>query len=582
MIERVSSTLPSFKTIHFQNGLNLVISEKSEGATDRQTRNSSGKSSLIEIFHFLLGSKCNADSLFRRDSLASEEFALAFDLRGHRMVVSRSGSKPSRVVVDSAVHSWPVQPKLNKKTGDTEISNEDWKKLLGSQMFDIPHDIEPFGPSFRSMMSYFIRRESAGGFQDATLHGTHQQNWDCQVNLSYLLGLDWRIPLSLQNVRVQEKSLAVLKKEVKSGVLGQIMGSSGELRTRLTVAERQVDKLQKELSAFQVLPEYHELELEASQIAVQISRYANENTLDRERIELISQQLVGERSPVLPDIAQMYHEAQIVLPELVTRRLVDVQRFHAAVIRNRITHLHGEIQSAQDRIQERERQAEAMDSRRMEILNSLASHGALDQMNRLQEEWSRQHAEVEELRKKMKMARLLESQSNELTIERAKLHQRLSHDLDEREDLLNEAIVTFEEFSQRISDHEGSLVVAPTDNGPQFEIKVEGGESKGIRNMQIFCFDLTVAVLWARRRLGPGFLVHDSHLFDGMDSRQIGKAIEIGAKEANEQGFQYIVTMNSDVLKAAEFTTGFNVREFINPVSLSDANEIGGLFGARI
>ncbi len=55
MIKKISSSLSSFKEIEFHDGLNLLIAKKESGATDRQTRNRAGKSSLIEIIHFLFG-----------------------------------------------------------------------------------------------------------------------------------------------------------------------------------------------------------------------------------------------------------------------------------------------------------------------------------------------------------------------------------------------------------------------------------------------------------------------------------------------------------------------------------------------
>ena len=42
-------------------------------------------------------------------------------------------------------------------------------------------------------------------------------------------------------------------------------------------------------------------------------------------------------------------------------------------------------------------------------------------------------------------------------------------------------------------------------------------------NTIIFCFDLMLADLATRRGLSPGFLIHDSHLFDGVDERQVAK-----------------------------------------------------------
>lgn len=582
MIRHVTSTLSTFKTLTFRPGLNLLLADKSPGATDRHTRNSAGKSSFVEIVHFLLGGDCKSKSIFRSDRLRGEQFSMRFDLAGTPTFVSRTGESPSRIIVDSDDRDWPTAPKLDKATGEQYISNKEWIDILGLRMFGSHRSDTAYGPSFRSMLSYFARREGSGGFHAADQQSVKQSHGDVQVNVSFLLGLDWQASQSLQLVRVKEKALKTLKKEAKSGVLGQLVGKAGELRTRLTVAEKAAKKLAGELSALQVLPEYKDLEREASGIAIRIASLTNENTLDRERMEMLENQLADERAPNLPDIEKMYREAQVILPDLVVKQLADVQKFHDAVIRNRRSHLQGEVEAAAQRIASRGDVMGTLDNRRREIVEILDSHGAIDQMTRLQGELSRQQAHVEDLRKRLELARQVEATQTDLTIERAQIHRRLTNDIAESGEILSEAIVAFEEFSQRISDHEGSLTIEVTDNGPEFSIQVEGGRSKGIKNMQIFCFDMMLAVLWSGRHAGPGFLIHDSHLFDGMDSRQIGKAIEIGAEQSAKHGFQYIITLNSDVLDSAEFSDKFDPQGFVNPVRLSDALETGGLFGVRI
>lgn len=78
----------------------------------------------------------------------------------------------------------------------------------------------------------------------------------------------------------------------------------------------------------------------------------------------------------------------------------------------------------------------------------------------------------------------------------------------------------------------------------------------------------------------PGFLVHDSHVFDAMDDRQLCSCLNIGARLSKEHGLQYIVLLNTDRLESAE-EIGFDRGEYPILTALTDRGENGGLFGAR-
>jgi uncharacterized protein YydD (DUF2326 family) len=189
-------------------------------------------------------------------------------------------------------------------------------------------------------------------------------------------------------------------------------------------------------------------------------------------------------------------------------------------------------------------------------------------------------AEVESLQRRFDSAEQLEGTKTELEIERNRLVLRLRRDFVEQKKLLAEAILAFEEISKRLYESAGSMTVDKTMNGPVFQFPMQGSRSKGITNMQIFCFDLMLMQLCAKRGIGPGFLAHDSHLFDGVDGRQLIRSLKVGAETAEKFGFQYIVTMNEDdAYKETE--AGFDLRKYVLPVVLTDATEDGGLFGFR-
>lgn len=134
------------------------------------------------------------------------------------------------------------------------------------------------------------------------------------------------------------------------------------------------------------------------------------------------------------------------------------------------------------------------------------------------------------------------------------------------------------------ADRFGTFEINAKPNGPEFKVEIENDRSGGIRNMEIFCFDYALYKVVADRFGGPGFLIHDSHLFDGVDSRQQAKAIELGAALTQAAGGQYITMWNSDeldkILEKELFTEGFVVGDYVLPVVLQDTED-GGLFGFR-
>jgi uncharacterized protein YydD (DUF2326 family) len=580
MIRRLYADHPKFKNLTFKEGFNVLLAEKSAGATDKQTRNRVGKSSLLDVFHFLLGSSCGKESIFRNPALLETTFGMEFDLGGTFARVERSGSRPTPETVAGDSTRWPVAPTPKGET--SSISNDNWKVILAKLMFDLDESEEPFAPSFRSLIAYFIRRDREGGMQQPMMQYGQQRLVDQQVNISFLVGLDWSVPREWQKVRDREKGLEQLKKGMNEGLLGTIIGSASTLKSELIVAQDRVKRLRSSIASFKVVEQYHDLEREASKLTVRLAELADENVLDRRYLGELETTTVEEVPPAPEDLARLYSEAGILLPALVKKRFDDVKSFHDSVVKNRRAYLQAEIEATKRRISDRDAEKVKVDARRAEVMSILRSAGALDQFVALQGELSKVEALAQAIAQKHDAAEALETGDLKLKVERARLVERLRQDYTEQEKVIEEAVLTFRDISSQLYEDEqaGTLTITPTDNGPVFEPHMPGEKSKGVNNMRIFCFDMMLMLLSVRRGRSPGFLVHDSHLFDGVDERQVGKALAVGAGLANQHGFQYLVTMNTDAIPR-EVPSGFRLEDHALPVRLTDASEDGGLFGLR-
>jgi len=88
-----------------------------------------------------------------------------------------------------------------------------------------------------------------------------------------------------------------------------------------------------------------------------------------------------------------------------------------------------------------------------------------------------------------------------------------------------------------------------------------------------------LAQLWAQRDPAPNLLIHDSTLFDGVDERQVALALELVARESEQLNFQYICTLNSDMIPRTEFSPEFDFDSFVR-LRLTD-DEGGNLLGVE-
>lgn len=403
MIRELKSDLESFKSLTFGPGLNVILADKSPDATDLQSRNGAGKTSLVELVHFLFGADAKPRSIFRSEALSGWTFSASVDIGERTCSISRSGKRSNRVQIDGDIGGWPVAGQSELLNSSHQFTNDQWKEALGALWFGLPADTaaDRFRPTFRSLFSFVARRQESGGFQQPMQHSTMQQRWDRQATVCYLIGLDSTLPGRFQELHNQEKLAKDLRRAATSGELGRYFGRAAELRTQLTLADARADRLRKQLDEFQVVSEYRELEREASEITGQINELNVENIVDQDLIRELRGSLATEDAPANRDLTKLYDEVGIVLPDLPRRRIEEVDRFHRTVVENRRSHLGSEITSAEQRIVARDRRKDGLDQRRAQIMSLLRSGGALEHYTGLREELGRAEAETEMLRVKI-------------------------------------------------------------------------------------------------------------------------------------------------------------------------------------
>jgi uncharacterized protein YydD (DUF2326 family) len=582
MIHAIRCNHSSFKTVEFSPGFNVILADRTEDSGSKDSRNGLGKSTLIEIIHFCLGSTLPRAKGLGSKNIRGWAFSLELTLANQVVTVTRNTDEQSKVVINGDTTNWPIQPK--EKEGQRVLALKDWKTVLGSLMLGLSSDNEDkkYQPTFRSLISYFIRR-GRDAFSTPFEHYRKQLEWDKQVNNAFLLGLAWEDARDLQLVKDKQKLLEdfnKLKKDTETGVAIRIFGSLGELEALKVQLESQLRERKETLSNFRVAPQYNELEKNANRLTAEIHEATNKNITDQKLLEFYNSSFEAENEPSPDDVTRIYENAGVELPQLVKRRLEEVEIFHRRLIENRREFLGSEIQRLRNAISSREHFVHEKIQERASLLDVLQTHGALEEYTKLQELYLNSVSDLNEINKRIEELKNFEEGKSALKIEKERLLQRARRDYEERSEQKERAIYLFNTNSRFLYHAPGILVIEVGENGFRFRVDIRRDGSEGIDNMKIFCYDLMLAQLWSEREPSPHVLIHDSTIFDGVDERQVALALELADRESRRCGFQYICTLNSDMVPRSEFASDFNFDSFVR-LRLTDESDEGGLLGVR-
>ena len=281
-------------------------------------------------------------------------------------------------------------------------------------------------------------------------------------------------------------------------------------------------------------------------------------------------------------LESMYAEIGIVLPGAAIRRFSEVAEFHASVVRNRQMYLQAELMAVKRSLDETKSERRVLDQRRADVMTLLKNSMALEAFRSAERDLAELDALVSDLERKLELVQSVSDTGLRLRAMKFKAETGVRTEIVDRELSLESAIVLFQQLGEEIyNDRDVSLLIEATPKGVLKVIpKIDGDASAGILGVKTFLLDMVCVVTAVRLGRAPRILVHDSQLFDSMDDRQIVSCLNIGARLAEDAGFQYIVTLNSDRLAAAE-AEGFDRRGYVIEPVLTDAGEAGGLFGFR-
>lgn len=580
MIVEIGSTLPSFRTQRFHPGLNVLLADRTRSSAETGSRNGAGKSSLVEIVHFLLGGRVGKGSVLRADALRYVTFHGVFTFGGHSVTARRKPSDPSKVRIetrhpDAAFIGW------ESDDDGPFVELDAWCEWLGKSAFGLPMPKPPSLPSFRAMFGFFARRREDGGFLLPSTYEPQIPRGKTNFALAYLLDLDVELVRQFEVLRKEKSDFDAARR--KAALLeGAPKETAAKLRSASVLADERAREAALAVSAFRVLDHYEEVAADAMAKKLELERLSTQAAEIDTTLEHLERAIADEGIGDERDLVTLFQTAGVQLPGTVVKTFEEVRSFHRSVVANRRKYLEAQIDEARDMQKTLRLDIERLSGERSSLLTLLEATGAFTDLVGLQRRLAKEEARAERLRARLEEAESDSRASSRFALRRETLRDRLETDLLARTRQVDAAVLEVGRTLRKLyGNREGGLEVSAVKSGLDVKVTLEGDRSGGISNMEIFAFDLALFRLVSERLGGPGFLIHDSHLFDGVDLRQVALALERGSDAADDLRKQYIVTMNSDIFASLPFAPEFGFEDSVLPKKLDDT-EFGGLFGMKV
>lgn len=572
MIHKIYANDKRFKEINFSEGLNIIKADIDEESGEKDTRNGVGKTTLINIIHFCLGSRLNKKSL-PIDKIEDWIFYIEIDINGGKIKAARSIEHPNIIKVEGDTDKLTHVPSVDPENEFLFYNNENWKKLLGIGLFGLEESgSTKYSPSFRSLISYFMRRRR-NAYDEPFKHNPQQKPVDWKINTAFLLGLSWARVSESQEIIDKEKALTILNTAIKEGFYSH----RGELEAERIQLDNEIKFEKDALSTFKVHPQYKNLEKDANRLTKEIHELSNQIITLNLNLDKYEESISSERLHESLAIEDLYEEAGMLFPEDIKTTLNEAKSFHQTIIRNRKEFLQTEISEIKNRIYNVEDLIKRKTNERAMVLDVLNKYGALEEYTALQRQFSEKVERFSSIKRKIEEINQISDEKKKIKEAKIVLETKLQRDYEDKRPNWERAVTLFNENSVALYNEPGYLIIDVSENGYNFDVDIQRSGSEGIDKMKIFCYDLMLVELYSQYE-EIDFLIHDTVIYDSVDTRQRAHALQHAHKKAIENGFQYICALNSDMIPYEHFTNDFDIEKFVC-LTLTDKDPSGSLLG---
>ena len=574
-----------FKTIHFNDGLNVVLGKVRRRYDTQKDSHNLGKSTLVDLLDFMFLKNIDKDHFLKQYSrkFLHHIFYLEIKLNDRTYLTIRRGVTNATKI---SFKSSSVETICNEQTvwdEDKLALGRSVEYLNGRLQFDVLPQW-----SYRKMLSFFLRtqKDFLDVFQLSKYSSSAHKEWKPMV--FDLLGYDGKVLTKKYELDQQLKDLQDSQKHI-ANELSIDTAEYDKIRSSLEIKKQEKEQLGAEIDAFNFYSE--ERGINKSLVETIERKIADLNS----REYTLSYELDGMKQalsniPVfdIEQLRELYQEVNIYFPQNIVHSYEDLLDFNVKVTKERNKYLSEQIERIENELKEVRSQLYRLNEDRNKALSMLQNHDTFYKFKTYQTKLAAIEGDIGRLEMQlsnMDQVAFLSDKMDAVMTEIKSSMKEIQIHVRQKDSSATASIKSkFNEIFKAVFNVSALLYVAINTNGniefmadvAPSEEEEATAESMGFTYKKLLCaaFDLAVLATYSSQSFYR-FVYHDG-ILEGLDNRKKQLYINVLRKYCDSYGIQYIFsTIEDDV--PAQILNSFQPVEIC--LELNDEDEKGKLFG---
>ncbi|MHA6728292.1 DUF2326 domain-containing protein [Chryseobacterium sp. A301] len=529
-----------------------------------------GKSICIEFINFCLLKRIPDSRLNlipkKYSDITESQIKLDLDFNDKKITISRSIKNQEEIFIFV--------------NGEEKIFNrlDDASDYLGTLYFELfPANLKRL--SFRNLLQPIIRDERSEFKDLIQSHDTKKRiPSDFGPHLFYLnLGLEKYSEIKTLNDDLQKRK--VYFTEIKKLVTQNNELKIQDAKAHLNELESEVLKVNKSIEGLKNNESFELLQEDL----VRLENKLSELRIRQQAIKYEIKQIDSLPKPENineNEISIIFNQFKQGLGDLVEKSLDDLKEFknkidgfRSSIVNDRLTALKKELNQLNEVVRK-------LDNDYSQKISLIDKGEVLRDLKTSIKIFNDKNSELSNLRSLIERYDTAERDKKLLEAEKTVLISDFDEELYQKAKIIKSFRETILEIHEKImGNREAHFDIKTTKNKSvvEFVMRTDDDGSHSTERMKVFIYDISLMLNEYTKQYHPGFLIHDN-IFEDDDSIEKSLNFLYGYNEKSPNEFQYIVTLNSDLIELASQNgkLSFNVSD-VKRASFTKENRFLGL-----